>query len=430
MFTANNLEIKIKTLYDKCQAAKVASKQLVKASTEQKNKAILAIAQALRKNKEAILAANNEDMQKAKEGGMSEALLDRLLLTDTRIESMAKDTETVSKLTDPVGEIFEEKTLPNGLILARKRVPLGVIASIYESRPNVTIDVSVLCLKAGNATILRGGKEALNSNKILADLAIKAVQEINLPQASITFIDDTDRALVPELLHMNNLIDLVIPRGNAALINLVKSSSTIPVVAGGIGVCNIYVDKSADVDMAVRICYNARVQRPTVCNSMDCLLIHKDLLQSHLVLIAQKWNEAGVEIRADKKALETLQKIGGLKLKKAGEQDYGTEFLALIAAVKTVDSLDEALTHIEKYGSGHSEAIITKNEENAERFLNEVDAAAVYVNASTRFTDGAQFGLGAELGISTQKMHARGPLGLKEITSYKWIIRGQGQERP
>jgi len=229
---------------------------------------------------------------------------------------------------------------------------------------------------------------------------------------------------------MSDLIDLVIPRGNAALINLVKSSSTIPVVAGGIGVCNIYVDQSAEVDMAVRICYNARVQRPTVCNSMDCLLIHKNLLQSHLVPIAQKWNEAGVEIRADKQALEALQKVGGLKLKEASEQDYGTEFLALIAAVKTVDSLDEALAHIEKYGSGHSEAILTENQEHAERFLNEVDAAAVYVNASTRFTDGAQFGLGAELGISTQKMHARGPLGLKEITSYKWIIRGQGQERP
>jgi glutamate-5-semialdehyde dehydrogenase len=309
-------------------------------------------------------------------------------------------------------------------------VPLGVIGAIYESRPNVTIDISVLCLKSGNAIILRGGKEAIHSNSALAKVVIGAVAKAGVPDGAVQFIENTDRALVGHLLKMRGIIDLVIPRGGAGLIKLVTENAAMPVVSGGIGVCHTYVDRSADLGKAVAIAFNAKVQRPTVCNALDSLLVHKDVAQHYLPSVAAEWAKAGVTMHADKRALSILGPNTSFKLVPATDEDWGKEFLSLTAAVKVVDSLDEALTHIEHYGSGHSEAIVTEDYAAAMRFLNEVDAACVYVNASTRFTDGSQFGLGAEVGISTQKMHARGPLGLKELTTYKWIIFGSGQVRP
>jgi glutamate-5-semialdehyde dehydrogenase len=351
-------------------------------------------------------------------------------LTAERIKAIAADVESVAALPDPIGETFEMRTMPNGLQIGKKRVPMGVIAAIYESRPNVTIDIASLCLKSGNAVILRGGKETLRSNVALAHVVQSALDKCGVPAGAIQLIENTDRALVNDLLKMRDVIDLVIPRGGAGLIKFVRDNSSIPVVAGGIGVCHTYVDKTADLAKATAIVYNAKVQRPTVCNALDSILVHKDVAGDYLPMMARELNKAGVELHCDETSLAILQKVGGLKLVPAVAEDWGKEFLALIAAVKVVDSLDEALKHIETYGSGHSEAIITEDYTSAQRFLNEVDAAAVYVNASTRFTDGSQFGLGAELGISTQKMHARGPMGLKEITSYKWIIYGDGQVRP
>jgi glutamate-5-semialdehyde dehydrogenase len=307
---------------------------------------------------------------------------------------------------------------------------LGVIAAIYESRPNVTIDISVLCLKSGNAIILRGGKEAIHSNTALAGLVAAAVARAGVPESAVQFIENTDRALVGHLLKMRGIIDLVIPRGGAGLIRLVTENAAMPVVSGGIGVCHTYVDRSADLNQAVAIAYNAKVQRPTVCNALDSLLVHKDIAKRYLPLIAAEWAKAGVEIHGDKRALSILGPDSSLRLVPATDEDWGKEFLSLVAAVKVVDSLDEALNHIGHYGSGHSEAIITEDYAAALRFLSEVDAACVYVNASTRFTDGSQFGLGAEVGISTQKFHARGPLGLRELTTYKWLIFGSGQVRP
>jgi len=337
---------------------------------------------------------------------------------------------TVAALPDPVGEIFEMRTLPNGLQIGKKRVPLGVIGAIYESRPNVTIDISVLCLKSGNAIILRGGREAIHSSSALARVVHEAATKAGVPDGAVQFIENTDRALVNHMLTMSDVIDLIIPRGGANLIRFVKETAAMPVVAGGIGVCHTYVDRSADIDKAVAIAFNAKVQRPTVCNALDTLLVHSDVAKRYLPLIAAEWAKAGVEIHCDERAMSILQADSSLKLVRATDEDWGKEFLSLVAAVRIMNSLDEALEHINCYGSGHSEAIITEEYGAAMRFLNEVDAACVYVNASTRFTDGGQFGLGAEVGISTQKMHARGPLGLRELTSYKWIIFGNGQVRP
>jgi glutamate-5-semialdehyde dehydrogenase len=309
-------------------------------------------------------------------------------------------------------------------------VPLGVIAAIYESRPNVTIDISSLCLKSGNAVILRGGKETINSNTTLVKVATEACAIAGLPDNTIQYIENPDRDLVSHLLTMKSSVDLLIPRGGANLIKFVSENATMAVLTGGIGVCHTYVDKAADIDKAVAIAYNAKVQRPTVCNALDSLLVHKDVAASYLPKVAREWNKAGVEMHCDGRAMDILKSDSTLKLAASTNEDWGKEFLALVAAVKVVDSLDEALDHIEKYGSGHSEAIVSDDYLAAMRFLNEVDTAAVYVNASTRFTDGAQFGLGAEVGISTQKLHARGPMGLKELTTYKWTIMGSGQVRP
>jgi len=419
----------LKELEEKGKLAKAASKKLAFLSTEIKNKALASIAEALIDNRDKILAANKVDYDEARASGMNEAMLDRLMLSPSRLESMAQDVKTVAALPDPVGEMFDMRTLPNGLQIGKKRVPLGVIGAIYESRPNVTIDISCLCLKSGNAVILRGGKESMNSNTALAMMARDACEKAGVPQGAIQLIESPERALVNHMLRMRGVIDLVIPRGGAGLIQLVSENAAVPVLTGGIGVCHTYVDKSADLDKAVAIVYNAKVQRPTVCNALDCLLVHSQVASAYLPAIAREWTEAGVEMHCDGRALAVLKTVSPTKLVQATDEDWGKEFLSLTAAVKLVDSLDEALEHIEKYGSGHSEAIVTEDYSAAMRFVNEVDAACVYANASTRFTDGGQFGLGAEIGISTQKFHARGPMSLKEITSYKWVIMGSGQVR-
>jgi glutamate-5-semialdehyde dehydrogenase len=420
----------IEELEAKGNAAKAASRRLAYLSTEVKNRALGNIASDLVAKKEEILAANRIDYQAGESSGMSAAMLDRLMLSEERLGAIAQDVLAVAALPDPVGEVFDMRTLPNGLMLGRKRVPLGVIAAVYESRPNVTIDISVLCLKSGNAIILRGGKEAIHSNSALARVVIEAAARAGVPDGAVQFIENTDRALVSHLLKMRGVIDLVIPRGGAGLIEFVTENAAMPVVSGGIGVCHTYIDRSANLESAVAIAFNAKVQRPTVCNALDTLLVHKDIARRYLPRLAAEWAKAGVEIHADKRAMSILGPDSSLKLVPATDQDWGKEFLSLTAALKVVDSLDEALKHIERYGSGHSEAIVTEEYTSAMRFLNEVDAACVYVNASTRFTDGGQFGLGAEVGISTQKMHARGPLGLKELSTYKWLIFGSGQVRP
>jgi glutamate-5-semialdehyde dehydrogenase len=415
---------------NKGKAARVASKRLAFLPTEVKNKALLNIAAALKAREKEILAANSRDYKESEASGMSAAMLDRLMLNASRLDSIANDIRTVTALPDPVGEIVEERTLPNGLQISKKRVPLGVIGAIYESRPNVTVDISVLCLKSGNAVMLRGGKEALHSNLALAGILQEVAYKAGIPDGAVQIIESTDRSLVDHMLKMKGIIDLIIPRGGAGLIKSVADNASMPVLTGGIGVCHTYVDKSADVNKAVAIAYNAKVQRPTVCNALDTLLVHSEIAPRYLPLIAREWAKAGVEMHCDKRTLSILGPFPSLKLMPVKADDWGKEFLALIAAIKIVDSLDEALEHIERYGSGHSEAIVAEDKMSSTRFLNEVDAACVYANASTRFTDGGQFGLGAEIGISTQKFHARGPMALKEITSYKWIIVGDGQVRP
>ncbi|TET16738.1 MAG: glutamate-5-semialdehyde dehydrogenase [Dehalococcoidia bacterium] len=418
-------EVEVKT-----KAAKAASKKLAYLATDTKNKALFSIADELIANEKTILAANRLDYAEGEKAGMSAAMLDRLLLTSERIQAISSDVRNVAALPDPVGETFEMRTLPNGLQISKRRVPLGVIGAIYESRPNVTVDISILCLKSGNAVILRGGKEAIHSNSALAKVIQNASYQAGVPQGAVQFIESTDRALVGQMLKMRDTIDLIVPRGGAELINYVAQNAAMSVVTGGIGVCHTYVDSSADLDKAVAIAYNAKVQRPTVCNALDTLLVHANVAQSYLPRIATEWGGAGVEMHCDQRALEIIQTLPSLKVVSANDEVWGKEFLALVAAIKVVGSLDEALEHIEYYGSGHSEAIVTEDYAAAMRFLNEVDAACVYVNASTRFTDGGQFGLGAEVGISTQKLHARGPMGLKELTTYKWIVLGNGQVRP
>ncbi|MFC1979829.1 glutamate-5-semialdehyde dehydrogenase [Chloroflexota bacterium] len=420
----------VEELEAKGKAARAASRRMAYLPTDVKNDALHKVSGGLLARKDELLAANKIDCVEAQASGMSAAMLDRLMLSSSRLDSIAHDVLAVAALADPVGEVFDMRTLPNGLQVGKKRVPLGVIGAVYESRPDVTIDISCLCLKSGNAIILRGGKEAINSNKALAGVVQDASIGAGVPEGAVQFVESTERTLVNHMLGMAGVIDLIIPRGGAELIRFVSENASMPVVAGGVGVCHTYVDSSADVDEAVAIAFNAKVQRPTVCNALDTLLVHADIAERYLPLVAAEWAKAGVEMHCDERALSILKSEPSLKLVKAEEEDWGKEFLSLVAAIKVVDSLDEALEHIERYGSGHSEAIITEEYEAAMRFLNEVDAACVYVNASTRFTDGGQFGLGAEVGISTQKFHARGPLGLKELTTYKWIIFGRGQVRP
>ena len=417
------------SLLEQGKTAQRAARTLAGLSTQVKNQALLNIAQALETEQGTILEGNRTDYQSAQADGMNEAMLDRLLLTPERLTGMAKDVRVVAALPDPVNEVIDRRTLDNGLKVERRRVPLGVIGSIYESRPNVTVDIAALTLKSGNACVLRGGKESLRSNLALIDLLRRAVGEAGISPEIIQYVDNPERSLVDAMLRMKEYINLLIPRGGPGLIKFVAEEATMPVVAGGIGVCHTYVDQTADLDKATSIIFNAKVQRPTVCNALDTVLLHAETAPGCLPAIARNLSQAGVELHCDHRALSILGPEQGLNTRPATEEDWGQEFLSLTAAIKIVDSLDEALEHIETYGSGHSEAIVTEDETAAARFLNDVDAAAVLVNASTRFVDGGQLGLGAEVGISTQKFHARGPLGLRELTSYKWVIIGNGQVR-
>ncbi len=404
--------------------AKEASRILANTSTDIKNRALLNIARKLEKSSKKIISINNKDMKAGREKKLAKSLLNRLELNEKRINSMAKGLREVVQLEDPVGEVLGVKKRPNGLEIGRIRVPLGVIGIIYEARPNVTVDVAGLCLKAGNAVLLRGGSEAFKSNQVLTSIIQDAIVEEGLPRESVQLVQTTDRGAVSVMFKMNDYLDVLIPRGGAGLIQRVVKESSVPVIETGVGNCHVYVDSSADIDMALRIVYNAKTDYPAVCNAAETLLIHKDIAEDFLPLIYKKFSENNVELRGCSRSRKIITGI-----KKATEDDWYEEYLDYIMAVKIVDSIDDAINHIYKYGSKHSESIVTSNYNDANKFLKEIDAAAVYVNASTRFTDGGEFGMGAEIGISTQKLHARGPMGLKELTSTKFIIRGNGQIR-
>ena len=404
--------------------AKKASKSLALISTVKKNEALEAICTSLIKNADFILKENEKDILKAREKGTSDAMIDRLRLTQERISSMAEGVKKIIGLDDPIGETLSAKTLPNGLKVSKVTVPMGVIGVIYESRPNVTLDTAALCLKASSSVILRGGSDAYNSNKAISYVMREAIEGVGLNPDCISFVDDTSRETVTELMKLNGIVDLLIPRGGAGLIKSVVENATIPVIETGVGNCHIFVDKSADADMAIGIIVNAKTSRPSVCNACESLLIHKDVDEAFYEKLYLALKEKNVEIRA---CSETNKKMKCDKV--ATDDDYAKEFLDYIISVKIVNDIDEAIDHISKYSTGHSESIITNDYRNSVKFTNEIDSAAVYVNASTRFTDGFEFGLGAEIGISTQKLHARGPMGLKEITSTKYIITGNGQIR-
>ena len=408
----------------KAAAAKKAAGKLAITSTAIKNKAMMAMAQALLDKQEEILAANAVDMEAAAAKGMKTSMLDRLKLTPERIAGMAEGLEQVAALPDPIGNVVGGSRLANGLSITKVRVPLGVIGIIYEARPNVTADAVGLCLKSGNAVILKGGSEAMQSNIAIANILSEAAEAAGIPKGSVQFVDTSDRQAVNDLIHMNGLVDVVIPRGGAGLIKTVVMNATVPVIETGAGVCHTFIDASANVEMAMKICYNAKVQRPSVCNAMETLLVHKDAADKFMPPMLAKYFEAGVEIRGDERVQAYSDKVVPVT-----EEDWSTEYGDLRLSVKIVDSLEEAMEHIAQYTTYHSECIVTEDYENARTFQMGVDAAAVYVNASTRFTDGGQFGFGAEIGISTQKLHARGPMGLKELTTTKYIIYGDGQIR-
>ena len=413
----------------KGRAARRAARRLAIISADVKNAALHNVADGLKAREEEILAANEKDITNGRERGLEEYFLDRLLLNPERLEGLANDVRGIAALPDPIGEVIDQRNMPNGLTVGKRRVPLGVIGAIYESRPNVTIDISSLCLKSGNAIILRGGSDAINSNTALAALVKDAIADAGIPEDAVQVMETTDRAVVGQMLKAKGIIDLLIPRGSQALINRVASEATIPAITGGVGVCHTYVDRQADLEMALEIVNNAKVSRPSVCNSLDTVIVHSASASAFLPALAKRWEDAGVEMRCDTRALSLLGASAGPKAVHVTEEDWRTEHLSLTAGVRVVDSLDEALEHIDKYGSGHSEAIVTEDYRAAMRFLDEVDAGAVFVNASTRFNDGGQFGLGAEVAISTDKMHARGPMGLRELTSYKWTVLGSGHIR-
>lgn len=405
--------------------AKNASRILSCASAAIKNDALYKIADALENNADIIIEENKIDLENGKQNGLTKSLLDRLALSNDRIKGMADGVRKVAQFDDPVGRVISGKTLPNGLQIQKVAVPLGVIGIIFEARPNVTSDAAALCLKSGNVCILRGGKEAINSNKAIAKIMRSAIEKAGLPADCVALIEDTSRETANAMMKMNQYLDCLIPRGGAGLINSVVQNSTVPVIQTGVGNCHIYVEKTADINMAAEIVYNAKTQRPSVCNAAESLIIDEAIAKEALPIIAEKLAEKDVEIRGCEKTCAILpQSIP------ATEDDYYKEFLDYIIAVKVVSGIDEALAHIAKYSSGHSECIITNDYNSSRRFTNEVDSAAVYVNASTRFTDGGMFGMGAEIGISTQKLHARGPMGLNELTSMKFIINGTGQIRP
>ncbi|MBQ1350783.1 MAG: glutamate-5-semialdehyde dehydrogenase [Ruminococcus sp.] len=405
-------------------AAKAASRFLMNAGAR-KDDALLAIAKALRENASAIIEANQTDLKNGKEAGLTDSLLDRLRLDEARIEGMAQGVEQVAALPDPIGKVLDGRTLKNGLKIEKVSVPMGVIGIIYEARPNVTSDAAALCLKAGSAVILRGGKEAIHSNRAIMSVMRAAIAGIGFPEDCIALVQDTSRQSATELMQLTDYLDVLIPRGGAGLIRSVVENAKVPVIETGVGNCHVYVDASADIEMAANIIFNAKTSRPSVCNAIETVLVHKDAAAAALPAIKAELDKKQVEIRGCEKTREIL----GDCVIPATEDDYAREFLDYILAVKVVDSLDDALDHIAKYSTGHSESIVTADYSAAEKFTSCVDSAAVYVNASTRFTDGGEFGLGAEIGISTQKLHARGPMGLNELTSMKFIIKGSGQIR-
>lgn len=413
------------TLQEIGQKAKEVSHVLGILGTEEKNRGLRAVADALVSGQDGILAANEKDMEKARENGMSQGLLDRLKLTPARIEGMAEGLRQVADLEDPVGEVISMKQRPNGLMIGQKRVPLGVIGMIYEARPNVTADAFGLCFKSGNVVILKGGSDAIYSNLAIVEQIRKGLSDAGLPEDAVLLIADTSRAVTRDFMKLNEYVDVLIPRGGAGLIKTVVENSTIPVIETGTGNCHIYVDETADLSMAADIVFNAKTQRIGVCNACESLVVHKNAAEKFLPVIRERLAQKHVEIRGDKRACAIEPSFA-----EASEEDWGKEYLDYILSCRIVDSLDEAISHINRYSTGHSEAIVTKDYESAQRFLNEIDSAAVYVNASTRFTDGFEFGFGAEIGISTQKLHARGPMGLKELTTTKYIIYGNGQVRP
>jgi glutamate-5-semialdehyde dehydrogenase len=414
----------------KATLARVASRRMASTTTDQKNDALNRIADALITESERILAINKPEVQRGRDKGLTDAFIDRMVLTRERLLGIADDARKIAALPDPVGEMIEMSTRPNGLQIGRTRVPLGVIGAIYESRPNVTVDIAALCLKAGNTVVLRSGTDAHESSAVLAEIIAREAEAAGMPSGVVQFIDSTDRAEVSAMLAAHESIDLMVPRGGADLIQRVVDEAKMPVVAGGIGVCHTYIDSEADLDMAREIAVNAKVKRPSVCNAMDTLLVHADVAERFIPDVARAMHEHGVTLHTDDRVGALLDGGAGAAVTVAvTPEDYDREWLSLDCSVLVVDSVDEALSHIDVHGSGHSEAIVTDSYPTAQRFQLEADAAAVFVNASTYFHDGAQFGLGAELGISTQRMHARGPIGLRELTSYKWLVLGSGHTR-
>jgi len=416
-------------ILDLGRRARKAARDLARLSTEQKNAALLAMADEIMASQAAILSANEKDLKKAEVEGLSHAMIDRLKLNVERITAMANGVRQVAALADPVGEVLREWARPNGMRISKLRVPIGVIGIIYESRPNVTTDAAVLCTKAGNATILRGGSESIHSNLAIVEALQQGAAKGGLPADSILLIADTNREAIRHLAELDDYVDLIIPRGGHALIEAVVSVARIPVIKHSHGVCIVYVDKEADLDMALEIVTNAKTQRPAVCNAIETVLVHGEVAAPFLQKLAPRMGDKKVELRVDDRAFTQLSALNYARLRRATDADWSTEFLDLVLAVGVVDSTDNAIEHIERFGSHHSDCIVTRDEQTAEQFLREVDSATVYWNASTRFTDGSEFGFGAEIGISTDKLHARGPMALEELTSYKYVIRGDGQIR-
>jgi len=411
------------------RSARSAFHSLAYSSTSAREAALMAIAGEIENNKESILAANQQDVDEGKKSGLSPAFIDRLMLNEERLGWITTDLRRVATLPDPVGEVFDQQIMPNGLKVRKQRVPLGVLAVIYEARPNVTVDAAGLALKSGNAVILRGSSETLNSNRALVDAIHRGLASTGLPEGSVQFVDSPSRELVFELLKLHNDIDMVIPRGGSALHKYCRENSLIPVITGGIGICHEYVDASANLEKALPVIRNAKIQRPSVCNALDTLLVHSDVAGRFIPLVVETLSKDGVTFRVDEKAAACLPDPLPAGVELAGVNDFDTEWLSLVLGIKVVDTLDEAIEHISLHSTAHSDGILTETETNAREFVARVDSAAVYVNASTRFTDGSQLGLGAEVAISTQRLHARGPMALRELTTYKWVIEGEYHAR-
>ena len=411
--------------------ARQSARVLGRANTDLKNVVLMALADELLAHTDAILAANAQDVADGQQAGLTPALIDRLTLNPSRMEGIANELRNTASLPDPIGEIIEETSMPNGLRVRKQRVQLGVVGVIYEARPNVTVDVAGLALKSGNAAILRGGSETLRSNRALVSVIREVLTQHNLPADAVQFIDDPDRARVMELLQLSDYVDILIPRGGPKLHEFCRENSRIPVITGGIGICHLFVDESADLEASIRVIHNAKTQRPSVCNALDTVLIHRNVAADFLPDLVDHLQKDGVSFRVDAASLEFLAKQGvPASVTLAGPEDFDTEWLALILGLRVVSGLEEAIAHIEAHSTGHSDGILTRDQHNAERFIAEIDSAAVYVNASTRFTDGSQLGLGAEVAISTQRLHARGPMALRELTTYKWVIIGDNHVRP